>query len=102
MPSADSGPERRDTDPRDLVSSGIDPTELEVTLKVLAQLHEVDPEHPDYATVRRATAKMFKSAKKERRLEKRASIADADRSVIAATATGAPDRIDDETRGIPL
>ncbi|MFX6949665.1 hypothetical protein ABTH81_21540, partial [Acinetobacter baumannii] len=29
-------------------------------------------------------------------------IADADKAVVAATATGAPDRIDDETRGIPL
>ena len=94
VPSADS--------PADPTPSGIDPTELEITLKVLAQLHEVDPEHPDYSTVRRATANMFKSAKKERRLQKRALIADADRSVIAATATGAPDRIDDETRGIPL
>ena len=52
----------------DPTPSGIDPTELEITLKVLAQLHEVDPEHPDYSTVRRATANMFKSAKKERRL----------------------------------
>ena len=94
VPSADSLP--------DPIPSGIDPTELEITLRVLAQLHEVDPEHPDYSTVRRATANMFKSAKKERRLAKRAQIADADRSVIAATATGAPDRIDDETRGIPL
>ena len=89
-------------DPRPLIASGIDPFELEITLKVLAQMDVVDPKHPDYATVRRATAKMFKSAKKERRLEKRAIIADADRSVVAATATGAPDRIDDETRGIPL
>lgn len=97
MPSADSRPE-----PASPTASGIDPTELEITLKVLAQLHEVDPQHPDYDTVRRATAKMFKSAKQERRLRKRALIADADRSVIAATATGAPDRIDDETRGIPL
>jgi len=63
---------------------------------------DVDQEHPDFVTVRQATAKMFKAVKKERRLEKRAGIADADRSVIAATATGAPDRIDDETRGIPI
>jgi NAD(P)-dependent dehydrogenase (short-subunit alcohol dehydrogenase family) len=63
---------------------------------------EVDPEHPDFVTVRRATAKMFKSVKKERRLEKRAGISKADRAVIAATATGASDRIDDETRGIPI
>jgi len=82
--------------------SGIDPAELEITLRVLGRLHEVDETHPDYVTVRRATAAMFKSAKKERRLAKRAEIAEADRAVIAATATGAPDRIDDETRGIPL
>ncbi|MCU1440671.1 MAG: family oxidoreductase [Rhodoglobus sp.] len=62
----------------------------------------IDQEHPDFVTVRRATARMFKAVKKERRLERRAGIADADRGVIAATATGAPDRIDDETRGIPI
>jgi len=80
----------------------IDPADLEVTLRVLAQMAELDEEHADFVTVRRATAKMFKAVKKERRLEKRADIAEADRSVIAATATGAPDRIDDETRGIPI
>jgi short chain dehydrogenase len=82
--------------------SSIDPDDLDIVLKVLSQMAEVDEEHPDFITVRRATAKMFKAVKKERRLEKRAVIADADRSVIAATATGAPDRIDDETRGIPI
>ncbi len=65
-------------------------------------MNELDEEHPDFLAVRRATARMFKAVKKNRRLEKRAVIADADRAVIAATATGAPDRIDDETRGIPL
>ena len=45
---------------------------------------------------------MFKSVKKARRAERRDEIAEADRAVVAATATGAPDRIDDETRGIPL
>ncbi len=93
-PSGTAVPERAPT--------GIDPAELQVALKVLAQMAEVDQEHPDFITVRRATAKMFKAVKKERRLEKRAGIAEADRSVIAATATGAPDRIDDETRGIPI
>ncbi|MCU1534168.1 MAG: family NAD(P)-dependent oxidoreductase, partial [Glaciihabitans sp.] len=82
--------------------SGIDPTELEIALRVLADAAELDEEHPDFITVRRATARMFKAVKKTRRLEKRAEIADADRDVIEATATGAPDRIDDETRGIPL
>ena len=45
---------------------------------------------------------MFKSVKKSRRDFKRLQIAEADRAVVAATATGATDRIDDETRGIPL
>jgi NAD(P)-dependent dehydrogenase (short-subunit alcohol dehydrogenase family) len=81
---------------------GIDPDKLAITLEVLGRLNELDEEHPDFLTVRRATAQMFKSVKKARRLELRAQVADADRSVVAATATGAPDRIDDETRGIPL
>jgi NAD(P)-dependent dehydrogenase (short-subunit alcohol dehydrogenase family) len=86
-----------DVDPR-----GIDPEQLAVTLEVLARLNELDEEHPDFLAVRRATAQMFKSVKKARRLELRAQVADADRSVVATTATGAADRIDDETRGIPL
>ena len=83
-------------------SDGIDPERLAVALAVLAELNELDENHPDFITVRRATAKMFKSVKKERRREKREEIAEADRAVVAATATGAADRIDDETRGIPL
>lgn len=73
-----------------------------MTLAVLAELHQLDPKHPDFVAVRRATSHMFKAAKKSRRDEKRAQIADADRAVVAATATGAPDRIDDETRGMAL
>ena len=83
-------------------ASGIDPADLDTALRVLGQLAELDQEHPDFVSVRQATAKMFKAVKKERRLEKRAGIAAADREVIAATATGAPDRIDDETRGVPI
>jgi NAD(P)-dependent dehydrogenase (short-subunit alcohol dehydrogenase family) len=83
-------------------SDGIDPADLAVTLDVLARLNELDEDHPDFLAVRRATAQMFKAVKKARRLELRAQVAEADRSVVAATATGAPDRIDDETRGVPL
>lgn len=84
------------------VPGGIDPDRLQATLEVLAEVHRLGEAHPDFIAVRRATARMFKSVKKSRRLERRAAIADADRAVVAATATGAPDRIDDETRGIPL
>lgn len=82
--------------------TGIDPEQLTIALRVLAELDTLDEDHPDFVAIRRATARMFKSVKKNRRLEKRAVIAEADRAVVASTATGAPDRIDDETRGIPL
>lgn len=80
----------------------IDPAELAIALRVLKQIPYMDHDHPDFIAVRQATAAMFKEVKRERRREIRARVNDADRSVIAATATGAPDRIDDETRGIPL
>lgn len=89
------------TDPA-FLGDGIDPTDLETTLRVLASMNTLDEEHPDYVTVRRATAAMFKAVKRTRRRELRDTIANADKAVIAATATGASDRIDDETRGIPL
>ena len=82
--------------------SPIDPDDLRTCLQVLAQLHQVAEDHPDYIEVRRATATMFKAVKKQRRLEIRAAVAGADRAVVAATATGSPNRIDDETQGIPL
>lgn len=95
--------EQRGTEePQATDPAGIDPVDLETVLRVLAAMDELDEEHPDFVAVRRATARMFKAVKKNRRLEKRAGIAEADRAVVAATATGSPDRIDDETRGIPL
>ncbi|WP_223695145.1 SDR family oxidoreductase [Leifsonia poae] len=83
-------------------SPSLDPDDLAATLRVLAALHELDEDHPDFVTVRHATAHMFKSVKQTRRRAIRAAVAEADRAVVAATATGAPDRIDDETRGLDL
>lgn len=82
--------------------TGIDPQKLATCLQVLAEVDTLPPEHPDAITVRRATARMFKALKKERRTARRDAVAAADKAVIAATATGAPGRIDDETQGIPL
>jgi len=82
--------------------AGVDPDRLAICLSVLEQMTELDEDHPDYVTVRRATAKMFKAVKKVRRRELRDAVLAADRAVIAATATGSPNRIDDETNGIPL
>jgi NAD(P)-dependent dehydrogenase (short-subunit alcohol dehydrogenase family) len=81
---------------------GIDSSDLEVCLRVLEQLRSIPEDHPDYITVRKATAAMFKAVKKARRTEIRAAISEADRAVVHATATGSPRRIDDETQGIPL
>ncbi|WP_179474600.1 SDR family NAD(P)-dependent oxidoreductase [Mycolicibacterium vinylchloridicum] len=82
--------------------SAIDPDKLSTCLQVLSDVESLPPEHPDAVAVRRATAAMFKSVKKARRAAKRDEVSAADRAVIAATATGAPGRIDDETAGLPL
>ncbi|GAA0234639.1 SDR family NAD(P)-dependent oxidoreductase [Saccharothrix mutabilis subsp. mutabilis] len=80
----------------------IDPAEMEIALRVLAQVDELDTEHPDAVVIRRATAGIWKSLRKRRKAAKRAAVTLADRTVIEATATGSPSRIDDETRGILL
>lgn len=80
----------------------VDPEDLATTLRVLAMLSDFDEDDPDCRVVRHATSKMYKSFKASRRAAKRGAIADADRAVIAATATGAPTRIDDETAGHEL
>ena len=86
----------------DASGPGIPPDDLETTLRVLSTLHELDPEHPDFIAVRHATAHMFRAVKVHRRLTKRAEVLAADTAVIEATATGSPDRIDDETRGVDI
>jgi NAD(P)-dependent dehydrogenase (short-subunit alcohol dehydrogenase family) len=82
--------------------SGIDPADLQTCLRVLAEVDELPPEHPDAVRIRRATAGIYKSVRLRRRAAKREAVAAADNAVTAATATGSPGRIDDETRGIPL
>jgi NAD(P)-dependent dehydrogenase (short-subunit alcohol dehydrogenase family) len=81
---------------------GLDPDELALCLRVLAQAEALPPQHPDAVAIRRATARIFKMVKRARRAERRDAIGAADRAVVAATATGSPQRIDDETEGIPL
>ncbi|MGI8768610.1 MAG: SDR family NAD(P)-dependent oxidoreductase [Propionibacteriaceae bacterium] len=80
----------------------IDPDELAICLKVLAQAEQLPPEHPDAVAVRRATGKIFKAVRLARRAERREAISVADQAVVAATATGSSQRIDDETQGLPL
>ncbi len=80
----------------------IDPERLATALAVIAELDQLPVEHPDARAVRLATAGLFKSVKLRRRAERIAAQAAADDAVTAATATGAPGRIDDETQGLPL
>jgi NAD(P)-dependent dehydrogenase (short-subunit alcohol dehydrogenase family) len=80
----------------------IDPADLEVCLRVLAEIDALPVDDPDAIEVRRATAGIYKSVKERRRAERRDAVLAADAAVTAATATGAPGRIDDETRGLPL
>ncbi|MGK5681725.1 SDR family NAD(P)-dependent oxidoreductase [Actinoplanes sp. URMC 104] len=83
-------------------TAGVDPERLALCLSVLAEVEALPVEHPDAVAVRRATAGLFKTVKLKRRRERRDAILANDREVTAATATGAPGRIDDETAGIPL
>jgi NAD(P)-dependent dehydrogenase (short-subunit alcohol dehydrogenase family) len=84
------------------MSTGIDPADLEVCLRVLSEVDAFPVEHPDAVTIQRATAGLYKTVKRLRRVERREAVLANDRAVTAATATGAPGRIDDETRGLPL
>ncbi len=83
-------------------STGIDREQLEACLQVLAMLDELPIDHPDSITVQRATAKLYMNHKKRRRRLRRQTISAADRAVLERTATAAPGRIDDETRGLKL
>ena len=69
---------------------------------MLAQAGELPAEHPDAVAIRRATARIYKGVKEKRRTERREKVLAHDRAVTALTATGAAERIDDETQGLQL
>ena len=81
---------------------GIDSARLADALRVLAEVERLPTEHPDAVEVRRATGRLFKTVKEQRRADRRAAIRANDEAVTAATATAAPGRIDDETQGLVL
>ena len=76
--------------------------DLELCLRVIAAADELPSEHPDAVAIRLATARVFKGVKEKRRAERRNKVLAHDRAVTALTATGAPERIDDETHGLKL
>ncbi|MEU8828001.1 SDR family NAD(P)-dependent oxidoreductase [Streptomyces sp. NPDC048636] len=83
-------------------AAGIDPERLATCLSVLAELDGLPVDHPDAIAVRRATAGIYRTVKQRRRQERRAAKTANDKAVTEATATGAADRIDDETLGLAL
>ncbi|HST55059.1 MAG TPA: SDR family NAD(P)-dependent oxidoreductase [Solirubrobacteraceae bacterium] len=80
----------------------VDPRDMEVCLRVLAEVDALPIGHPDAVAVQRATARLYKTVKQLRRVQRREAILANDEAVTALTATGAPGRIDDETQGLPL
>ncbi len=84
------------------MTDGIDRAELDLALRVLARAEQLPLEHPDAVAIQRATAGLYKTVKRRRRTERRGAITANDEAVTAATATGAPGRIDDETQGLTL
>ena len=83
-------------------ADGLDPGDLEALERIVAEAERLPIDHPDAIAVQRATAKLYKTVRERRRAERRAAIVANDEAVTAATATGAPGRIDDETQGLPL
>ncbi|MGW2628725.1 SDR family NAD(P)-dependent oxidoreductase [Streptomyces chattanoogensis] len=84
------------------IDTGIDAERMAICLSVLEELDGLPVDHPHAITIRRATAGIYRKVKQRRRQERRAAKTANDRAVTAATATGAPDRIDDETQGLAL
>ena len=82
--------------------TGIEPGRLAIALAVLRELDDLPVDHPDAVVVRDATGRLFKQVKERRRRARRDAALAHDAAVTAATATGAPGRIDDEARGEPL
>ena len=74
----------------DDVPAGVNPDELARALEILEAANALPPEHPDKVALQRATAKLYKTVKKQRRDEAKSAIQEADRAVIESTATGAP------------
>jgi NAD(P)-dependent dehydrogenase (short-subunit alcohol dehydrogenase family) len=97
----DTALERHGTDRVD-GTDGIDPADFATFLRVMDEVAVLPQTHAQHTAARRASSALFKAAKKHRKSERRREVVTADAAVVAATATGSPGRIDDETNGIPL
>lgn len=75
---------------------------MEAAVAVFNAVAALPPAHADASTLRQALAGLYKQYKKQRRAAAKAKVTAHNDAVMEATATGAADRIDDETKGIPL
>jgi len=101
-PPRQPAPVEHPATPTGSATTGVDPADLAVVMRVMAQLDDLPIDHPDAIAVRIATAEVYKQVKHRRRKDRQRAKIEADELVTAATATGAPGRIDDETQGLPL
>ncbi|MCW2983973.1 MAG: family NAD(P)-dependent oxidoreductase, partial [Conexibacter sp.] len=62
---------------------GIDPDRLADALSVLDEVQQLPAEHPDAVAVRRATGRLFKAVKEQRRAQRRAAVRAGDAAVTA-------------------
>ncbi|MCK9248189.1 MAG: SDR family NAD(P)-dependent oxidoreductase [Solirubrobacteraceae bacterium] len=81
---------------------GIDPERLALVVETIAMAERLPVGHPDAIALQRATSRLYKRVKRQRRSDKRRQVVEHDEAITALTATGAPGRIDDETQGLPL
>ncbi|WP_420177052.1 SDR family NAD(P)-dependent oxidoreductase [Luteococcus sp. OSA5] len=81
---------------------GVDPDELARAVGLMEQIAELELEHPDQIAFKQAVNRMNRRIKARRRRAAKAPVIEHDNAILALTATGSPQRIDDETAGLPL
>ncbi|MGL5406537.1 MAG: SDR family NAD(P)-dependent oxidoreductase [Propionibacteriaceae bacterium] len=80
----------------------INPDDFATAIRVLEELGKLEPDHPDQVVMKQAHNRMTRAIRASRRRVIKQPLIDADAAVIALTATGSDQRIDDETQGIEL
>ncbi|MGO4955909.1 SDR family NAD(P)-dependent oxidoreductase [Luteococcus sp. Sow4_B9] len=86
----------------DAFGPGVDPAEMSRALRLMEQIAELELEHPDQIAFKQAVNRMNRTIKARRRRAAKAPVIAHDNAILALTATGSPERIDDETAGLPL
>lgn len=86
----------------DAFGPGIAPDDMATTMRVLDELAALELEHPDQIAFKQAVNRMNRTIRHRRKRVVRQPIEDHDNAILELTATGSPERIDDETAGIPL